>query len=806
MIRKSPHILLPLALFCLLFVFWLFNYGPLQLTNLSVADCGLWAHNLYNYYLPEYEYVSRRLASGHFPLWNPFQACGFPTLAGLQGGVFYLPNILFLFMSAEDAISFSTLFHLCLAALFLYLLFRRLFPEAHLAGALLGALAFTFNPRMYEFVLFPGNYMTACWLPAGLYFSERIITKRTFASAAMLAFSIAMIFLAGFTQVTVYVYEIMGVFLLFRLVQRIRKGESWREVARILGLLTAAGITGALLAAPQLLPTYELVGFSARSTGTLTPQMSEVYGPHANAFLPWLKGMVNYSSVLSLVNGQHPIPPWSLFLLLVPFAFLRRHARSTSFFFLGVAVITFVLSLGTNTPFYRLYWEHFPTGNWFTTPIRLRLLFYFSLSLLAGSGLSSLLDGEVMGKLRGAVLLQLEGLLLIVSALFAAIALLFLKNWIFLITGVITVHLVLLLAIMMMTRKSRMREQRYLVILLIILISAESAFWYRNLVPFPIKEKPRENLYNSALAATLSSSGRIHIENGWGLGFYGSPRVPEKFGSLFQIPVTTNWEPLSLRSYQEFCNYMTGREWYYGRFQLAGRPFSEKMFDMLSAKYIVFSDAGKDWIQERIRSQPSERRYRLIEDMGTARVYEDLHALAYINFATGWELVKRCAEMRGVVENVHFDPRSTVILDAPLDGLSQQDPPVSLSENKFIKSANLDYEQVEIDVETPQTGIVWVSDCYYPGWRVWVDGAESTMLRVNQAFKGVYVLPGRHKITMKYVPASFRWGLRAGCVGIILLLCQLLSPLLRRRKMRLRKHRPSVGMVPVSSHSSADNS
>src|SRR5262245_29559534 len=38
----------------------------------------------FGYFLPAYEYEARRLASGSFPFWNPYQGTGVPFLATLQ--------------------------------------------------------------------------------------------------------------------------------------------------------------------------------------------------------------------------------------------------------------------------------------------------------------------------------------------------------------------------------------------------------------------------------------------------------------------------------------------------------------------------------------------------------------------------------------------------------------------------------------------------------------------------------------------------------------------------------------------------
>ena len=49
---------------------------------------------------------------------------------------------------------------------------------------------------------------------------------------------------------------------------------------------------------------------------------------------------------------------------------------------------------------------------------------------------------------------------------------------------------------------------------------------------------------------------------------------------------------------------------------------------------------------------------------------------------------------------------------------------------------------VEIDVDTPKTGIVVLHDLFYPGWEVRVDGHQEPVLRANILFRGVEVPAG----------------------------------------------------------------
>ncbi len=62
-------------------------------------------------------------------------------------------------------------------------------------------------------------------------------------------------------------------------------------------------------------------------------------------------------------------------------------------------------------------------------------------------------------------------------------------------------------------------------------------------------------------------------------------------------------------------------------------------------------------------------------------------------------------------------------------------------------------------VETDQPIILGVSDTWYPGWKVEVDGEEGQLLIINHAFRGIEVDTGKQKVRMFYKPFSLYSGL-----------------------------------------------
>jgi len=68
-------------------------------------------------------------------------------------------------------------------------------------------------------------------------------------------------------------------------------------------------------------------------------------------------------------------------------------------------------------------------------------------------------------------------------------------------------------------------------------------------------------------------------------------------------------------------------------------------------------------------------------------------------------------------------------------------------------------ERVVVEAELAAPGYLVLTDSYYPGWRAWVDGRETQILRANYLFRAVAVSEGRHTVEFRYEPASLTIGL-----------------------------------------------
>lgn len=121
-------------------------------------------------------------------------------------------------------------------------------------------------------------------------------------------------------------------------------------------------------------------------------------------------------------------------------------------------------------------------------------------------------------------------------------------------------------------------------------------------------------------------------------------------------------------------------------------------------------------------------------------------------------------EAEKAIRSFSFDPRKFAILAGgkTLSGSKHYLTPVEI--------AKYDANSVRMKTQPREPGYLILSDTYYPGWRVFVDGKESAIERAFYTFRAVYLEPGNHEIEMVYRPASYRIGGRLSLLSLGLLL------------------------------------
>lgn len=91
--------------------------------------------------------------------------------------------------------------------------------------------------------------------------------------------------------------------------------------------------------------------------------------------------------------------------------------------------------------------------------------------------------------------------------------------------------------------------------------------------------------------------------------------------------------------------------------------------------------------------------------------------------------------------------------------------------------------RTEIRVTADHPGWLILSDAWYPGWNVRVDGKNTPVLRANVLFRAVEVPAGTHQVLIQYQPLSFYLGFTGTLVTI---LCLLFAFWISRRRRSSR--------------------
>jgi hypothetical protein len=137
-----------------------------------------------------------------------------------------------------------------------------------------------------------------------------------------------------------------------------------------------------------------------------------------------------------------------------------------------------------------------------------------------------------------------------------------------------------------------------------------------------------------------------------------------------------------------------------------------------------------------------------------------------------------------------FDPLHEVVLDAPTRVTRQfsfrGDARIKLYQN----------DQVQINAQLNEPGILVLTDAFYPGWKVFVDGKEQRILRANYLFRGVELAAGNHRVEFVYDPLSFKIGWIISLLTAAALISISLASLVRGR-LHCRQSTDTVSTEPA---------
>ena len=778
--------------------------------------------DLVSFLWPMYRFAARSLRAGVVPLWNPHLYAGAPFLADNQSGVFYPINLLVFAVFGEPSYAVMeglVMFHLLLAGAGAFVLARG--TGLGRPAGLAGGIAFSLSDL---FVVHVGNLnlnATAAWLPLLLFFSHRALTRRRPGWAAGAGVILAVASLAGHGQMLLLLALALAFFVLYRLVADRRCGLKHARTTLTLGaLVVAVGMGGSAL---TLLPAQEMavhtgrghLPFDEATRYSLPPQAligllaPGFYGRGIAGFWgQWDRVEVGYAGVATLVLAAvgagaavrrrverlEPRVPVRTPGDDSPETTMRGNQRPTERFpvgfFMLLVPLALLLAMGRHTPLYAVLYRYAPTFDQVRVPARLIVLADLGLAALAAYGLDSLVrrrcrtsrmprssgvclaePGRSAGSGEHVVWLSSLGKRIGLSALVAAVVLL-------------AAGLPLARVVPPPDRVSQATDSLIVAAALLALSgslawSAKRCPWTAWLLPLLLAvdliglgstleaepNDPTRGFYHMDVTTFLRRDpGFFRIEGDAGAW------QPDAALELGLYDITGIYNPFELAPYQAY-------RWAMGE---RGAP----LYNLLGSKYVL---SDKD-----IRPG-DERLVPVYTENSEIDVYVNAGALPRALLFTDVQIVTDHAAAWDAIHAGSFDPARTVVLEDEESGdsrLEAGDRATPVPRGGHVTFVRYGLNEVVLQVRTPVSAYLVLTDVFYPGWRATVDGVPTEVLRADYAFRAVPLSPGEHHVRMEFAPWTWQVGLAISAltwIGLVIWASAAFWRRLRRSKAPLAK-------------------
>lgn len=726
--------------------------------------------DLVSFLYPLYSFSARSLRAGDIPLWNPYLYGGAPFAADNQSGLFYPVNLLFFLWNPHlsfEAMQWLSVFHFYLAGICAYLGLRYIErrPMKRWA-ALAGASAFMFSDL---FVTHFGNLnMIACaaWLPLIFCLFRRALDEHRLGLAAGAGAFLGVAALAGHIQPLLYIVLGLGLYWLYHLYNQ--RPWKWRSLVCAAAVLAVTLGVAAGVAAPSLVPAYEMSRLTVRAdltyadasqyslppTALIGLVVPSIFGRGPGGYWgPWPRVEVGYVGILTL--------------LLAFLAVLLRRDKLTGFFAL-LAIVAVFLSFGNLSILHGWLYRLVPGFNLVRAPARFIYLLDFALASLAALGLDALLRPipHSVRKVWAQVLRRLPSVLLgttvvVLSVSYATL----LSNqdkapevFSHMVSGTSGIAFALGLlgcgVALVYARQSRWARRSSIGLLTVALIVVDLA----SLGAYTELETsdPTTGFQHTAAIAFLKSD-------------------PDYYRIDTRTEVWDVWQPdlslmQSIHDVWGIYNPLVLADW--NRYWEGLGSRSSPLYDLLNCKYVIaHKDVVLDWDKFELAFDGDPQ----------VNIYRNKRVLprAFVVFQT-WVVPNQEAAFEAI-HRADFQPAVLAAIEGgeTLDAGAQG--------NSEVHITAYSNNEILLDATTSLPGCLVLSEVAYPGWKVEVDGKPAALHRANYTFRSVFLAPGTHQVRFYFQPTSWRVGLVCGLCTVLALAIVGMMNLIRT--FRGRTHR-----------------
>ena len=259
-----------------------------------------------------------------------------------------------------------------------------------------------------------------------------------------------------------------------------------------------------------------------------------------------------------------------------------------------------------------------------------------------------------------------------------------------------------------------------------------------------------------------------------------SPKIfTQRFLPYGGDPSIANGVALSYQNYLPNVGVLSGIEYFQEIDALLRRPYSEFLTVANSMKFEnqikLLRTFNVGYIVS-FRELP-EQGVRLIRRFPEyfSWLYKVENTTPRVVIVPRYTVEKEPAKILQRLASADFDPDKEVIVS---ELVTPRPLAILRAQAKITSYKN---SRVTIQATTNKAGILVLADSHYPGWKAFVNGSETTLLRANHFYRAVEVSEGDHKVEFLYDPLSFRVGMMVSSATLFILGFVSLLLFLRRR-------------------------
>lgn len=690
-------------------------------------------------------FFNREVKKGSIPLWNPYIFSGYPVFADGENAFLYPLKFLFhFFFSPWKAGDLLTIFHIFMAQIFMFIYLEEIgcsfFP------ALSGGFLFGFNIFSLWQNFFRSGSSAMVWLPFLLLCYKKFLNKRNLLWCGLGGFSFAFIIL-DYLPYAFYAFLVFIFVTGLEVIEYIKNWKPlWKRNSPLIPFLLITA-TGFLIVYFYLQAVLELALLSQKQRFLLSDVTGKLFHRGRRAlflsvglFSPLMMGSENVDFLISSLYFD-PFVYYSLFAgvsatFLAALSFLSFFSiYSTAFPLLSfVALLIFL-----HTPLNALISFIFP---WFKgiPPFSAGFMFAFSISLSSSFGFEAILKGVsrktlLLGIATGFILIFGSGLYGFISYRES-----FPHEWLtpFNIRFYHPIIVFLLIAGAFFINMKKGIKSILLFLIIFIELYPISFLVYR---PIPVSLLQFSDHYSSSLIRNYKYERISGIEPNLSTIFEW--HSPEGYEAM--IP---DYYILGIKG--KFRSYYFKENREVGISQIT-YPFAK----ILSVKYLII-------LSPYSRSAIPPDKLEILERKDGMNIYEVKDVLPRAFVVSSSRVVKDWREATELIRN-GYDP---------LNGVLIEEKTFCSGGSGSAEIKKYELEKVVLSVEVNGgCGFLILTDTWYPGWKVYVDGKEEKLLRAYGMVRAVKIEEGRHEVLFLYRPWWLIPGILMSCLGIFFNLC-----------------------------------